>query len=52
MDFEVTPPQVENIMCPQCRLTWLNRNAEGRLYFCYCCQFILFDKQVEGLKDK
>jgi hypothetical protein len=48
-NFEITPPQIVNIICPQCGLTWMNRNVEGKFYFCYNCQFVLFDKQVEAL---
>jgi hypothetical protein len=51
-DYEITPPQVVNLICPRCRLTWMNRNAEGKFYFCCACSFILFDRQVEEEAQK
>ena len=50
-NVEVTQPTIVNFICPRCRLTWMNQNVEGRYYFCYACNFILFDKQVEILKS-
>jgi len=46
-EIEITQPQIKNIVCPQCKLTWMNKNAEGDFYFCYACSFTLFSKQVE-----
>jgi hypothetical protein len=49
--IEITLPQVINLICPRCRLTWMNKNGKDRFYFCYHCTFILFDRQVEALKN-
>ena len=49
-NFEVTPPQVVNLICPRCKLTWMNKNGNENFYFCYACSFILFDRQVEEFK--
>lgn len=49
MKYEVTMPEVYNLICPKCRLTWMCKNGEDRFLFCYACSFILFDKQVEEI---
>ena len=46
---EITQPEIYNLICPKCRLTWMNKNGEDRFYFCYACSFILFDRQVEEI---
>jgi len=48
-NIEITQPECHNFLCPRCRLTWMNPNKEGKYYFCYACNFILFDRQVEEL---
>jgi hypothetical protein len=48
-EIEITQPQIINLKCPQCTLTWMNRNVEGKFYFCYACQYILLDKQIEEI---
>jgi hypothetical protein len=50
-EYEITFPEIVNLICPRCRLTWMNRNVEGRFYFCYACQFILFDKQMKEVSE-
>ena len=50
-NYEVTLPQIINLVCPQCRLTWLNSNIEGHFYFCFACGIILLDRQVKELYE-
>jgi len=51
--YEVTMPEVYNIICPCCRLTWLNKIENEPTYFCYACTYIMFEKQiVEFLKQE
>lgn len=47
---EITYPEIENLICPTCKLTWMCKNGNEKFYFCYACSFILFDKQVEEIK--
>lgn len=37
-------PELERIMCPQCRLT--NMEKKDTLYYCVACSFTLFERQV------
>ena len=48
--IKITPPQIENVICPRCTLTWMCKNGGDKFYFCYNCSFILFDRQVKKLK--
>lgn len=48
-EIEITHPKIHNLICPRCRLTWMNKNGQDKFYFCYACSFILFDRQVEKL---
>jgi hypothetical protein len=50
-DVEITQPQIINIICPRCKLTWMNKSGNERFYFCYACSFILFDKQIQKVKE-
>lgn len=44
-EIEITQPEVINVTCPQCSLTWLNL-LDYRTYFCYACGYIIFEKQL------
>lgn len=46
-----TEPKIINIICPQCRKTWMCKYDE-RTYFCYACSHILFERQVKELVNK
>jgi hypothetical protein len=37
-------PELENIICPQCSLTRMEKT--DALYYCMACSFTLFERQV------
>ena len=45
----ITFPQIVNLICPRCRLTWLCKLKNEPTYFCYACNYIMFEKQIEEL---
>jgi len=38
-------PELENILCPQCRKVRLEK-ADSRTYECPICHYIMFERQV------
>lgn len=42
-------PEQKNFICRQCKLTRMERNIEGRYFFCFACGYVIFDKQVKEL---
>lgn len=42
-------PDVYNIICPRCHLSWMNKIINETVYFCYACSFILFESQIKIL---
>lgn len=47
--YEVTMPEIFNIICPRCRLTWLNKIDNEPTYFCYACNYVMFERQIEEI---
>lgn len=41
-------PTCLNVICPQCSLTWLVPNVEGKFYSCFSCNYVMFDRQVRA----
>jgi hypothetical protein len=37
-------PELENILCPQCRLLRMEKKED--IYYCLACNFTLFERQV------
>jgi predicted DNA-binding helix-hairpin-helix protein len=37
-------PELENILCPRCRLLRLEK--ADRIYVCYACQYVMLESQV------
>lgn len=40
-------PELENILCPQCRLVRMERTDET--YWCCACQYIMLERQVKEI---
>ena len=38
-------PEIENVLCPQCRLARLEKPFE-KTYMCPACQYVMFESQV------
>lgn len=38
-------PELENVLCPQCRLARLE-NSSDKIYMCPQCQHVMFESQV------
>lgn len=38
-------PELENVLCPKCRLARMERSKDS-IYYCVVCNFILFERQV------
>lgn len=41
-------PELENVLCPRCRLLRLER-FDKRTYVCIACNYIMLEKQVKEL---
>lgn len=42
----MTEPQGLNVICPQCRLTWLVP-LDARTYYCYACQYVVPERFLQ-----
>jgi hypothetical protein len=40
-------PELENVLCPRCSLVRLEKT--DRTYWCYACQYVMFEWQVREL---
>lgn len=38
--------QCYNVICPQCKLTWLVPVPDARLHLCLNCTYFMFDKYI------
>jgi uncharacterized Zn finger protein (UPF0148 family) len=50
----VIEPTIINVICPQCKRTWMNRSEESGEYFCCACAFTMTEEQAkkEAWKSK
>jgi transposase-like protein len=39
-------PQIINVVCPHCSLTWMSKSEFSTEYFCCHCGFILIEEQA------
>lgn len=38
-------PEIENVLCPRCRLARLEK-FDDRTYICFACQYVMLESQV------
>jgi ribosomal protein S27E len=41
------PPQIINVVCPNCKDAWMNISESGIEYFCFHCGFTLTEEQAK-----
>ena len=41
------PPKIINVICPNCKKAWMNKNSSDIEYFCAACGFTLTEEQAK-----